>query len=104
LLTILALSNLRLRSADGVVDLPAGQTISLPLEKVEALLAKVPDKIRVIRSGWTVTWDSPLFGLCEGKITEIKADFFKITEHGVTKEQATIPAAWIAGIDSEAIA
>ena len=100
-MTIQALVNLRLRSEDQVIDLLAGQTMSLSPEKVEVLLAKIPNKIRVIHPGWTVTWNSPLFGVCEGTITEVKADALILSEHGVTKEPATIPAAWITNMSNK---
>ena len=96
-----ALVNLRLRSPGGVIDLPLGATIDLPQDKVDALLMKIPDKIRVIRPGFLVTWNSPLFGVCEGRVCEVVADKVEITEHGVTKERVTIPASWITRIICE---
>ena len=96
-----ALVNLRLRSPGGVIDLPLGATIDLPQDKVDALLMKIPDKIRVIRPGFLVTWNSLLFGVCEGRVTEVEAEAVVIGEHGVTKNRATIPAAWIINIEED---
>lgn len=101
MVTVQALVNLRLRSAEQVIDLPAGTTIDLPPDKVDALLLKAPGKIRVIRPGFIATWRSPLFGICEGRVTEVKADAIVIGCHGVTKEPATIPAEWITAIEEQ---
>ena len=103
-MTVQALVNLRILSADyseSVIEVRAGETVDLPPERVDALLAKIPEKIRVIQPGFLVTWESPLFGVCEGRVCEVVADKVEISEHGVTKERATIPAAWIINIEEE---
>lgn len=99
MVTIQALKNLRLRSADGVLDLPAGTTVELPQERVDVLLRKIPEKIRVLHPGFVVTWRSPLFGLCSGMVTEVRADAVVIGCHSVTKEPTTIPSSWITQIE-----
>ena len=43
-----ALVNLRLKSADSVMEVRAGETVDLPQDKVDTLLKKIPDRIRVI--------------------------------------------------------
>ena len=103
-MTIQALVNLRILSADyteSVIEVRAGDTVNLPPERVYTLLAKIPDKIRVIRPGFLVTWESPLFGVCEGRICEVVADKVVISEHGVTKKRATIPVSWITQVERE---
>jgi len=103
-MTIQALVNLRILSADyteSVIEVRAGETVNLPPDRVDILLAKIPDKIRVIRPGFMVTWKSPIFGVCEGRICEVVADKVVISEHGVTKERATISAAWITQVGRE---
>ena len=105
-MTIQALVNLRILSADyteSVIEVRAGETVNLPPDRVYTLLAKIPDKIRVIRPGFFVTWKSPLFGVCEGRVCEVVADKVEITEHGVTKERVTIHAAWITHIAEESV-
>lgn len=103
-MTIQALVNLRILSADyteSVIEVRAGETVNLPPYRVDALLAKIPDKIRVIRPGFLMTWNSPLFGVCEGRVTEVEAEAVVIGEHGVTKNRTTIPAAWIFNIEED---
>ena len=96
---VLALVNLRLKSVDGVIDLRVGETVTLPEDKVNTLLMKIPDKIRLIQPGFIVRWKSPLFGVCEGRVSEVVSDVVVIDEHGVTKEQTKIPAGWITKIE-----
>ncbi|MDA1029760.1 MAG: hypothetical protein O3B41_12010 [Bacteroidetes bacterium] len=96
---VLALKNLRLRSAGTITEVYAGQTIDLPPDQVDSLLAKAPDKIRVIQPGFIVTWHSPLIGVCSGQVSEVQVAVIVITEHGVTKERTNIPSAWITKIE-----
>ena len=98
-MTIQALVNLRIRSVDIVVEVRAGEMVELPLETVDTLLQKIPDKIRIIRPGFIVTWKSPPFGVCEGRVSEVKADVVVINEHSVTKGRAEIPATWVTKIE-----
>jgi len=42
------------------------------------------------RGRW-VEFDSPLFGRCFGRIREVKANLYHITDHSVLKTEVTIP-------------
>jgi len=95
----------------GHVSLKPGQRLTWPDEAVKLLLAKVPEKVRVIedpgqiRPGVWVEFFSPFLGMCTARIHEVAVDGCIITNHSVLKgegEPVTIPASWICGIYREA--
>ena len=57
--------------------------------------------IRPDNRGRLVEFDSPLFGRCFGRIREVKANLYHITDHSVLKAEVTIPGAWVIKIMDE---
>ena len=51
--------------------------------------------------GRLAEFDSPLFGRCYGRIGEVKANLYHLTDHSVLKTQVTIPGTWIIRIVDE---
>ena len=45
--------------------------------------------------GRLAEFDSPLFGRCYGRIREVKASLYTITNHSILHEEAVIPGAWL---------
>ncbi len=45
--------------------------------------------------GRLVEVDSPLFGRCFGRIREVQANLYRITNHSVLKTEVSIPGSWI---------
>jgi len=95
----------------GHVSLKPGQRLTWPDEAVKLLLAKVPEKVRVIddsvqiRPGAWVEFYSPLFGMCTARIQAVTVAGCIITDHSVLKgegEPVTIPASWVCGVYREA--
>ena len=48
-----------------------------------------------------VEFDSPLFGRCYGRIREVKANLYHITDHSVLKTEVAIPGTWVIRIVDE---
>ncbi len=57
--------------------------------------------IRSDNRGRLVEFDSPLFGRCYGRIREVKASLYRITNHSVLKTEVTIPGTWVIRIVDE---
>jgi len=94
----------------GVVKLEPGQRLTWPTPAVESLLARIPERIRLVEGsaqlhpGVWVEFFSPLFGMCTAKIHEVTLEGCVITNHSVLKgegEPVTIPASWICGVYRE---
>ncbi len=51
--------------------------------------------LKAKNQGRLVEFDSPLFGRCYGRIREVKANLYKITNHSVLQDEAVIPGAWL---------
>ena len=51
--------------------------------------------------GRLVEFDSPLLGRCYGRIREVKANLYHLTDHSVTKIDAKIPGSWVIRIVDE---
>ena len=94
----------------GVVKLEPGQRLTWPTPAVESLLARIPDKIRVIENkpqnqpGVWVEFFSPLFGMCTARIHSVDVETVWLTSHSVLKgtdEPCRIPASWICGVYME---
>jgi len=48
-----------------------------------------------VSEGMWVEFQSPLFGVCTGKVLSIGLECFVLTDHSVLKERATIPVQWV---------
>jgi len=48
--------------------------------------------------GRMAEFDSPLFGRCFGRIQEVKANLYQISDHSVLKTPVVIPASWLVRI------
>ncbi len=57
--------------------------------------------IRSDNRGRLVEFDSPLFGRCFGRIREVTANLYHITDHSVLKTEVTIPGSWVVRIVDE---
>ena len=57
--------------------------------------------IRPDNRGRFVEFHSPLFGTCFGRIREVKANLYRITEHSVLMTEVSIPGSWIIRIVDE---
>lgn len=51
--------------------------------------------LKANNQGRLVEFDSPLFGLCYGKIREVRGSIYIITNHSVLEREVNIPASWI---------
>jgi hypothetical protein len=51
--------------------------------------------------GRLVEFDSSLFGRCYGRIREVKANLYHLTDHSVMKTEAIIPGSWVIRIVDE---
>jgi hypothetical protein len=107
-LKIEILAPLRLVSPDGTKqEVLPGEILDIPEAKALKLLAKVPQKVRIVPSlqpGWVVEWQSQIFGTCSGKVVSVKTETVTITDHSVLKQEVTLPASWIQGIYREELA
>ena len=106
-LTFEAIAPVRFNTRNkGVVKLEPGQRLTWPAPAVESLLARIPEKIRVVdepqlHPGAWVEFFSPLFGMCTARIHAVTVSGCIITNHSVLKgedEPVTIPASWICGV------
>ena len=112
MLTFEAVQPVRLNTkSHGVVRLEPGERLTWPGPVVESLLARIPERIRLVedvpqrRHGVWVEFFSPFLGMCTARIHEVAVDGCIITNHSVLKgegEPVTIPASWICGIYREA--
>jgi hypothetical protein len=57
--------------------------------------------IRSDNRGRLVEFDSPLFGRCYGRIREVNANLYHITDHSVVKTEVSIPGSWVIRILDE---
>jgi len=94
-LTLQAVVDFEIETDGRSFEVKNGDIIHLSQHKLEKLLAKVPDHVRVIHPGLLVEWDSPILGRCSGLVTGLTADLITIGKHGVTKKSVTIPATWL---------
>ena len=106
-LTFEAIAPVRFNTRNkGVVKLEPGQRLTWPAPAVESLLARIPEKIRVVdepqlHPGVWVEFFWPLFGMVTARIQSVETDGVWITNHGVlrgTDEPCRIPASWICGV------
>ena len=95
----------------GVVKLEPGQRLTWPTPAVESLLARIPERIRLVEGsaqlhpGVWVEFFSPLFGMCTARIHSVDVETVWLTNHSVLKgtdEPCRIPASWIVGVYREA--
>ena len=94
----------------GVVKLEPGQRLTWPTPAVESLLARIPERIRLVEGpaqlhpGVWVEFLSPLFGPCTATILGVEVDKVWLTNHSVCRgvdEPCRIPANWIMGVYRE---
>jgi len=110
-LTFEAITPVRFNTKNkGVVKLEPGQRLTWPTLAVESLLARIPERIRLVESpaqlhpGVWVEFDSPLFGMVTARILSVEVDTVWLTNHSVLKgedEPCRIPASWIYGVYME---
>ncbi len=51
--------------------------------------------------GRLAEFHSPLFGRCYGRIVEIKANLYHLSDHSVLKVPVMVPGSWIVRIHDE---
>ena len=112
MLTFEAVRPVRLNTKTlGVVRLEPGERLTWPTPVVECLLARIPERIRLVEApaqlhpGVWVEFLSKPFGLCTARIHSVEVDTVWLTNHSVLKgtdEPCRIPASWIVGVYREA--
>jgi len=111
MLTFEAVRPVRLNTKTyGVVRLEPGERLTWPAPVVENLLARIPERIRLVEGpaqlhpGVWVEFKSPPFGMVTAQILSVEVDTVWLTNHSVLKgtdEPCRIPASWIRGIYME---
>jgi hypothetical protein len=100
-LLIEALEPLLVRLPTGNIHMRPGQPIRFAEEVGSKLLAKAPEKVKLIPEvppevGMVVEWDSPLFGFLAGVILTLNSQTVTVA-HPLTETEATIPRTWLTG-------
>ena len=57
--------------------------------------------IRSDNRGRLVEFDSPLYGRCFGRLKEVVAAIYTLTDHSVQKNEVRIPGTWVVRIVDE---
>ncbi len=86
------------RWSGGEVRLDPGKPMPVTLPLAERILQKCGSRVRVVtvaHVGQWVTFESPLFGACEGRVIAVEADVYTVSEHSVMKQRMRVPASWI---------
>ena len=72
----------------------------LEVEEYRALkiLKRCGSRVRQVlpaREGSWIEFNSPLFGLCLGRILKLDIEFIRLGDHSVTSGTVTIPSSWM---------
>jgi hypothetical protein len=94
---------LRLRLPDGELVLDQGKVIDLDLDETLSLrlLARAKDRVRLLKIGSRVAWESPLFGRVVGEVAMLPEGDSLVVRHPIVEELVTLPLAWITEILSD---
>jgi hypothetical protein len=95
---------LRIRLPFGDVTLTPGHLMKLTfgLELLQRLLAEAGECVRPLRIGSLLVWDSPLFGMCTGKVTSLpEGEWVRIRDHSIIRDEAEISLHWIREVRPE---
>lgn len=57
--------------------------------------------LKTENQGRLAEFDSPLFGRCYGRIQEVKANLYHLTDHSVIHTPVVIPGSWIIRISDQ---
>ena len=96
-----ALSTFTVRLPNGLLQrLCPGQPIDLPDPVALRLLERASGMVRAITrpvQGEVITWESPLFGMCEGRVLGILDAQCLLVEHPRLEVPAVILFEWVRG-------
>jgi len=85
---------------NGVIRLEPGKPVNVSTERGAKILKRCGDRVRALEPedlsiGALIEFQSPLFGLCTGRVLTLELEAVRITEHSVIKETVTIPVGWV---------
>ncbi|GJL56892.1 MAG: hypothetical protein NPIRA02_40240 [Nitrospirales bacterium] len=86
------------RWSGGEVRLDPGTPTRVEPRLAERILQKCGPRVRIVSTahiGQWITFQSPLFGVCEGRVVAIEVDAYIVNDHSVLKQRTRIPATWI---------
>jgi hypothetical protein len=88
---------LRLRLPDREVVLEPDKVIKLELDETFGLrlLARAKDRVRLLKVGSRVAWESPLFGRVVGEVAMLPEGASLVVQHPIAEDLRSIPLDWI---------